>query len=47
MAVDGDKASPMSIRVTHIYRKESGDWRLIHRHGDFAPIDQSAGRLGR
>ncbi|HEX2571328.1 MAG TPA: nuclear transport factor 2 family protein [Polyangia bacterium] len=23
-----------SLRVTHIYRYEDGDWRLVHRHGD-------------
>ena len=35
----------MTIRVTHIYRKEDGEWRLVHRHGDFASIDESAGKL--
>ena len=29
------------LRVTQIYRREDGDWRLVHRHGDFAPADQS------
>jgi ketosteroid isomerase-like protein len=29
------------LRVTQIYRREDGEWRLIHRHGDFAPADQS------
>jgi len=46
MAVDGQEPEPMSIRVTQIYRREDGEWRLVHRHGDFAPIDQSAGKLG-
>jgi ketosteroid isomerase-like protein len=31
----------MRIRVTHIYRLEDGQWRLVHRHGDFAPVDES------
>jgi ketosteroid isomerase-like protein len=22
------------MRVTHIYRREEGSWKLIHRHGD-------------
>jgi hypothetical protein len=30
----------MRIRVTQIYRLEDGEWRLVHRHGDFAPFDQ-------
>jgi ketosteroid isomerase-like protein len=25
---------PVVIRVTHIYRREGGAWRIIHRHGD-------------
>jgi ketosteroid isomerase-like protein len=29
------------LRVTQIYRRENGQWHLVHRHGDFAPTDQS------
>ena len=29
------------LRVTQIYRREDGQWRLVHRHGDFAPADPS------
>ena len=36
----------MTIRVTHAYRREDGEWRLVHRHGDFLPHDESAGHLG-
>jgi ketosteroid isomerase-like protein len=45
VVVDGSDPKPMTIRVTQIYRKESGEWRLVHRHGDFAPVDESAGKL--
>jgi ketosteroid isomerase-like protein len=34
---------PMSLRVTHILRNEDGEWRPVHRHADFAPMDHSAG----
>jgi len=41
-AVDGDAAQPMPIRVTHIYRRFDGEWRLVHRHADFPPADPRA-----
>lgn len=34
--IDGEQRRTR-IRVTHIYRLENGDWRLVHRHGDFDP----------
>ena len=33
----------MTLRVTHVYRRENGQWKIVHRHGDFAPVDESAG----
>jgi len=30
----------MVIRVTHIYRRIDGDWKLMHRHADFPSPDQ-------
>jgi ketosteroid isomerase-like protein len=26
--------SPVALRVTHVYRREDGTWRLVHRHAD-------------
>jgi ketosteroid isomerase-like protein len=45
IVVDGAEPRPMTIRVTQICRREDGEWQLVHRHGDFAPIDESAGKL--
>ncbi len=28
-----------SLRVTHIYRREDGEWKIVHRHGDHMPED--------
>ena len=39
--LDGAPMIRQRLRVTQIYRREGGEWRLIHRHGDFAPADQS------
>jgi ketosteroid isomerase-like protein len=42
VVVDRGPATPMTIRVTHIYRRIDGEWRLVHRHADFPPADQRA-----
>ena len=32
--VGQDVPAFMPLRVTHIFRKENGEWKLIHRHAD-------------
>ena len=41
----GGPPSPRTFRVTHIYRRENGDWKLAHRHADVvvdSAVDQGS-----
>ena len=26
-----------AVRSTHVYRREGGEWKIVHRHGDNPP----------
>jgi|SRR5579884_2898237 len=39
--IGSDVASPIALRVTHIFRREQGAWKLVHRHAD-AIVDKTA-----
>jgi ketosteroid isomerase-like protein len=34
LVVGQDKPRLHELRVTHLFRKEDGEWKLIHRHAD-------------
>ena len=37
--VDGE-AKDMTLRATQVYRREEGEWKIIHRHGDvLTPVE--------
>jgi ketosteroid isomerase-like protein len=38
---DGVPVEPYTLRVTHAYRREQGQWKIVHRHADRPPIDQA------
>jgi ketosteroid isomerase-like protein len=40
-SMDGGPVQPRTLRVTHVYRRENGEWKIVHRHADTPPITQS------
>jgi ketosteroid isomerase-like protein len=42
-SVAGAPAAPYSLRVTTVLRREDGEWKIVHRHGD--AHDLAAGDL--
>src|SRR3712207_8515150 len=42
--IDGGEARPMTIRVTHVYRRIEDEWWLAHRHAAFPTADLRPGR---
>jgi ketosteroid isomerase-like protein len=36
VSVDGQPTT-YTLRVTHVYRREDGQWRIVHRHADVPP----------
>jgi len=37
----------VTLRATHVYRREPEGWRIIHRHGDHPPDDVSVAPAAR
>ena len=40
-SVGGGDPAPYALRVTTVFRREGGAWKVVHRHGD--PYDDHAG----
>jgi ketosteroid isomerase-like protein len=39
---DGGPVRPNRLRVTHVYRRENGQWKIVHRHGDGLEADDAS-----
>jgi ketosteroid isomerase-like protein len=39
-SLDGGPVTPLTLRVTHVYRREDGEWKIVHRHADAPPTGQ-------
>jgi ketosteroid isomerase-like protein len=42
-SISGAAPKSYSLRVTTIFRRENGEWKVVHRHGD--PYDTSTGAV--
>jgi ketosteroid isomerase-like protein len=36
-SIDGRPVEAITVRSTHVYRREDGEWKIVHRHGDNPP----------
>ena len=44
-SINGAEPQPYVLRVTTIFRREDGEWKIVHRHGDALATD--SGPVGR
>lgn len=42
-SIGGRPEQGIEVRVTHAYRREDGEWKIVHRHGDSADLSPDAG----
>ena len=42
VSFDGAPRRCVRLRVTRLYRREDGAWKIVHRHGDGLPADAGA-----
>lgn len=41
VSVDGGPMTRYTLRLTHLYRREGGEWKVVHEHSDFQPPDHA------
>jgi len=37
VAIDGSEVVSRTLRITHVYRREGGRWRIVHEHSNWEP----------
>jgi ketosteroid isomerase-like protein len=47
VSVGGGPAQSLTNRATQVYRREDGQWKIIHRHTDQPPVEQGLPPNGR
>jgi ketosteroid isomerase-like protein len=38
-SIDGSAPTPIGLRITQVYRREEGEWKVAHEHSDFLPTE--------
>jgi ketosteroid isomerase-like protein len=41
-SISGGEPEPYVLRVTTIFRRDHGEWKVVHRHGDALAADSGA-----
>jgi ketosteroid isomerase-like protein len=41
-SVSGSPSLPYTLRATTVFRREDGEWKIVHRHADPVASDQAA-----
>jgi ketosteroid isomerase-like protein len=41
-SINGAEPRPYVLRVTTVFRREDGEWKVVHRHGDALAADSEA-----
>ena len=39
VSIDGGPLTRRTLRLTHLYRREDGEWKVVHEHSDFQAAD--------
>jgi ketosteroid isomerase-like protein len=42
-SIDGRPLTPYTLRITHVYRREGGEWKVVHEHSNWEPTDPASG----
>jgi ketosteroid isomerase-like protein len=46
VSMDGGPLTRYTLRFTHVYRREDGEWRVVHEHSNFEPRENRRSLTG-
>ncbi len=39
VSMHGAPLARYTLRITHVYRREGGEWKVVHEHSNFEPSE--------